>query len=82
MTATICVNDRCFYNETILRLEDLTWTHRWNNALETLDVVGLCPSCQTECERHELADLDTIQRRLSDGSIQTELPLTPERESE
>lgn len=44
-TVYMCLNSDCFYCETILRIEDISWKDLWSSEVQDLIMVPHCPSC-------------------------------------
>ena len=40
-----CLNDKCFYVDTRIKLNDISWREVWNSDVHDLDMVPYCPSC-------------------------------------
>lgn len=40
-----CMNPDCFYDGTLLRMDDVVWKHYWDSRAEDLLVRSVCPSC-------------------------------------
>ena len=40
-----CANPDCFYCESMMTFEDVTWKPLWNSEIEDLDLVPHCASC-------------------------------------
>jgi len=41
----MCLNEDCFYCETILDFPDVVLKHVWDSNLEDLTLIPHCPSC-------------------------------------
>jgi hypothetical protein len=40
-----CCNPMCFYSESLMGVDEVTWKEQWNSDVEDLDMVPRCPSC-------------------------------------
>jgi len=49
-----CINQHCFYHETLLKWSEVVVKEEWNG--ETLEPVPKCPSCNTTMARYEDPD--------------------------
>ena len=72
-----CLNNDCFYVETLLGVNDCVWKETWSNEVHDLILVAYCPSCNEPmaiAEPCEYGDMPLAERN-EDGSLQTKLPL-------
>lgn len=53
----ICVNKACFYDDSLIDLDDIVWKEVWNSEIADLDMIPHCPAC------HEV-----LWREVDDGA--------------
>ena len=60
----LCLNDNCFYVESILAFADVVWREVWDSSLHDLAMIPHCPSCNEVMWREEI---DANEARKSDN---------------